>query len=277
MNPDEERSTDSDHDLDVHTVHGGVELHNAHSVELVEAEHERSGARRRTFATIAVATCLGAAGVIIGLAVVRGERVSDERATREALEREELRDGWKTLGAAATQEAERTGEQTAAAPPVQSLPVGSAQPAQTATNIVVINVPPQVAPSATNMSVVPVPTATSAWMSPVPSVGSTPTAGSADAPNVPNVSGSTIYVPVPGAAFDGNAPPTPSVPSPGRSAPVPVPGQSVGNGTIPGAAANPDLPNGVTPVSPPTTVPGGSVPASPPSPSLPIGTVPAAP
>ena len=277
MNPDEERSPDSDHDLDVHTVHGGVELHNPHSVELVEAEHERSGARRRTFASIAVATCLGAAGVIIGLAVVRGERVSDERAMREALEREELRDGWKTLGAAATQEAQRTSEQTAAASPVQSMPVGSAQPAQTATNIVVVNVPPQAAPSAINMSVAPVPTTTSIMMSPVPSVGPAPTASSADAPSVPNVSGSTIYVPVPGAVFDDNAQPPPSVPTPGRDAPVPVPGQSVGNGTIPGAAANPTLPNGVTPISPPTTVPGGSVPASPPSTSLPIGTVPAAP
>ena len=256
MTIDEHQSRDSDH---------GVELHNAHSVEIVEEAHQRSRTRRRTFATLAVATCLGMAGVIIGIAMVRGQEEGDTRATREALDREELRDGWKTLAAAATEGAQRTDTQATAASSVA--PPASAQPTQPTTNVVVVNVPAQQPSTSINMSTTPAPSST---VMSIPQPAS-PAPLQSMAPQSTYDSTTPIYVPVPAIAPNG-------------AGSLPVPDQTVGNGTIPGSPVSP-ITQGAPIVPPTTPTPNGvvnlpspsPVSPSPVSPTGPVGVVPAAP
>ena len=235
---DEERTADSDH---------GFELHNAHSIEIVEEAHSRSLAQRRTFATLAVAVCLGGAGIIIGLAMVQGQRSSDERATREALEREELRDGWKALGAAATEEAQRVDVPPVAPQPAVTGATSTAAPP--ATNFVVVNVP--AAQPAAPGAVVVTPSVPSGNYSPTPPRQSL----ASDANPV------VTYVPVPAVA--------PTATGGG----LVIPDRNVGNGTIPGSAPNPALPNGGSAIAPPSVpVPSGGA-----TPLAPVGAVPVPP
>src|SRR6185369_2680653 len=84
---------------DAHTSHNhGFELPNAPQVVV-------HGDPRPWRAVAGVAVCLGLAGMIAGLIVARRQSASDEHLTSDALQREELRDGWRALGAAAASDA----------------------------------------------------------------------------------------------------------------------------------------------------------------------------
>src|SRR6187549_1731194 len=91
-------------------------------------------------AVAGVAVCLGLAGIVTGLIVARRQSASDEHLTSDALQREELRDGWRALGAAAASDARANEVQAPAA--VNSANV-VAPP-----NVVIVNVPAQSATAA---------------------------------------------------------------------------------------------------------------------------------
>src|SRR4051794_689073 len=84
---------------DTHSSHNhGFELPNAPQVVV-------RGDPRPWRAVAGVALCLGLAGMIAGLIVARRQSASDDPLTSDALQREELRDGWRALGAAAASDA----------------------------------------------------------------------------------------------------------------------------------------------------------------------------
>src|SRR3954471_4883332 len=84
---------------DTHSSHNhGFELPNAPQVVV-------RGDPRPWRAVAGVAVCLGLAGMIAGLIVARRQSASDAHLTSDALQREELREVWKALGAAAASDA----------------------------------------------------------------------------------------------------------------------------------------------------------------------------
>ncbi|HEY3254573.1 MAG TPA: hypothetical protein VGJ91_11515, partial [Polyangiaceae bacterium] len=112
---------------DAHTSH-------SHGFELPETPPSVVQGNARPWRALAgVAVCLGLVGIVTGLILVHRQSVSDEHLTSDALQREELRDGWRALGAAAAQDA-RNNE--ALASPVPSAPTPAA-------NVVIVNVPAQ--------------------------------------------------------------------------------------------------------------------------------------
>jgi len=200
-------------------------------------------------AVAGVALCLGLAGIVTGLIVAHRQSVSDEHVTSDALQREELRDGWKALGAAATRDALSNGTQPSAAPSATIAPP----------NVVIVNVPAQSAAAPPNqVTNITLPSGSSTGESrarigssaseSVPAINFSPmqgyvptqtsdTAAASDTPRT-NYLPQNVYQPAPGAA----APYTPPV----------------GNGSIPGSTPNPALPNnnglvGSTPTPGPAT------------------------
>ncbi|MEI9952397.1 MAG: hypothetical protein WDO74_26295 [Pseudomonadota bacterium] len=224
-----------------------------------------------------VAVCLGLAGLVTGLVVAHRQTVSDAHLTSDALQREDLRDGWKALGAAAAHDAQTNGVQANSAAPAPAAPP----------NVVIVNVPAQSAaaapPSVTNINLpsgsvqaAAAPTDTRSGYAPsqsLPTINYSPVTG-----YLPTQTG---YTSTPGSdpAQPGYLPQNSYGATPGGAAPP------VGNGSIPGSTSNPALannglvgsvptpgqPNGPVNGSPTPSAPVGNVPSSPGTPSLPSG------
>lgn len=248
---------------DAHTSH-------SHGFELPETPPvvARRGSQRWR-AVAGVAICLGLVGIVTGLIVAHRQSVSDAHLTSDALQREELRDGWKALGAAAAQEAEANAAQAR-----NAVPNAAAPPP----NVVIVNVPapsaaaapPNVAPS--NVTNITLPNGSSPAANGAPSenvnsgtapIQSLPAINFSPVQSYPSQAGypsppssetpPTGYLPQ--NSYGTSTPtPTPAVPTttpnPGV-APMPPP---IGNGSIPGSTPNPALPNnglvGSAPVQP---------------------------
>ena len=104
-----------------------------HVVEVPPRTGTLRAPTRRSLASISVALCLAIAGLAIAVGIVRDQRATADERTREAVQREELKDGWSTLSALAAQHS-----------PSVSAP---AAPQPTERNVVIVNVPPAVATS----------------------------------------------------------------------------------------------------------------------------------
>ncbi len=116
--------------------------HSEHVVEISNESPEVRVARRRSFATISVAVCLALAGVVTAFAFVRDQSEHAADRQRDALQREQLLDGWTTLGIAAAQ---RTSDELRAPPAgaanntaPASAPVATTAPVQ---NVIVVSNP----------------------------------------------------------------------------------------------------------------------------------------
>jgi len=231
-------------------------------------------------AVAGVALCLGLAGIVTGLVVANRQRNSDAHITSDALQREELRDGWKALGAAAAQDARANGVQpspaanTAAAPP----------------NVVIVNVPAQSAAAAppnagpSNVTNINLPSGSQLEPNGAAIEGSNPNAGYSSTQSMPPINFSPLqgYLPT-----QATPTPTSGTPQPGSSLPMvygsnpsaPAPyTPPVGNGSIPGSMPNPALPNnnGLVGSTPTPGLPNGSINGGT-TPSAPTGTVPVSP
>jgi len=268
---------------DAHTSHN-------HGFELPNPPKVITRSDPRPWRAVAgVALCLGLAGIITGVIVARRERVSDEHITSDALQREELRDGWRTLIAAAARDAQNelppsanSGTTANAASPGS----GAAAPP----NVVIVNVPPQSASAAPpNVTNITVPNGTPANSNPAAATDNT-NQGSAYTPNqsLPAINYSPVqgYLPTQGGypqTPGSNTPQSSYAPQSGYG--VLPGGASVSNGSIPGSTPNPALPNNGLVGSTPTTgapsgptnqsatpaAPVGATTPSPSTPSLPSG------
>jgi len=258
---------------DAHTSHNhGFELPNAPIVVV------RTGARRWR-AVAGVAVCLGLAGIVAGLIVARRQSVSDEHLTSDALQREELRDGWRALGAAAAQDAQ-----------ARSMPANTAATATAtaapAPNVVVVNVPAPsaaAAPPAQNVTNINLPNGSTPGTVVAPAESANAATGYAPNQSLPPVNFSPVpgYLPVqPGYTTPSSNGQTGNLPQYNygtSTGTVPSFAPPVGNGSIPGSTPNPALPNNGLVGSPPVPgLPNGPVNGSP-TPSAPIGTVPTSP
>jgi hypothetical protein len=211
--------------------------HGEHVVEIPTRGHARPP--RRSYATLAVAAFIGLSGVVIvgGLAYDQALRAKLDTARRD-----ELRDGWETLGALATEGAEANAlaahAAASAAPTPSTSPIELLPVVQSAPPTVVI-VPAQAAPA--NQST------------------------NAAQPNAAPPAAVPVPVPVSLPAVPNAASALPAFPSGTVSAsnPQSAPAASVANGT---SAASPVPP-----------IPSGGVPATNPNLPLPTGTVPPAP
>jgi hypothetical protein len=265
---------------DAHTSHNhGFELPDA---PLVVVQNEPRPWR----AVAGVALCLGLAGVVTGLVVANRQRNSDARITSDALQREELRDGWKALGAAAAQDARNNDVQAA---PAAAAPAAAATAAP---NVVIVNVPAQSAaaapPSAAPSNVTNINLPNGAVAPGTPIAGSNTNSGLAQTQSMPPINYSpllglptqagTTSAPASGTSQPQGYTPPPNVvygAPPGGTAPYTPP---VGNGSIPGSTPNPALPNnnGLVGSTPTPGQPNGSVNGGA-NPSTPIGAVPTSP
>jgi len=259
----------------------------SHGFELPQARDVVVRRELRPWRVVAgVALCLGLAGVVAGLIIARRQSLSDEHLTADALQREELRDGWRALGAAAVLDAQARDAQARAAQPAPVANPATAAPAPP--SVVIVNVPAPgaaaVPPSVTNINL-----PNGSTITPEGVGTDNANLGSGYAPN-------QGYTPNQGYMPDQSTPPLNYTPAqgywptmaypfaPGSSAPRAgsvEPG--VGNGSIPGSTPNPSLPNNGLVGSTPTPVvpsvnnsttpstPVGPAPASPGTPSLPSG------
>ena len=272
---------------DAHTSHN-------HGFELPKAPEVVVRSDPRPWRAVAgVAVCLGLAGIVTGLIVARRQSASDEHLTSDALQREELRDGWRALGVVAAHEAQQR----------ESLANRAEMPANAGTavpplpNVVVVNVPTPAASALPVVNNINAPNAAAPANSvPANSVPTSSTATPSDnwnyssgyAPNqsVPEANYSPVqgYIPVP-----SNYPTPPNAPqsntpqnSYGTTGGGVAPG--VGNGSIPGSSPNPALNGGLvgsTPTTGSTPTPGSTPstgnPNSGVTPSTPVGGTPASP
>ncbi len=224
------------------------EIVSEHGLELPSTRRAVRLERKRSHQVMGVAVCLVLTSIIVGAAVVHHQRVSDEHLVGDALQREDLRDGWKTLGAAAALEAQSADTPATA----------SAAPAA-ATNVVIVNVPGQSGVPAQ----APQPSQTEPAVTGTPRAAATGTSNTAEGtPSVTYVAPLTNY----GSSLGAGSAQIPTV----GVVPSIVPGQSVGNGTIPGSAPNPALPNNGNP-SPTPGLPNGTSQLPSGSPNLPSG------
>jgi hypothetical protein len=267
---------------DAHTSHNhGFELPNAPRV-VVHSDP------RPWRAVAGVAVCLGLAGIVTGLIVARRQSTSDQHITSDALQREELRDGWRTLIAAAARDAEN--DVTQADAPANAAATAAPASAATVPNVVIVNVPAQGAsaapPNVTNINLpngatngssgtgVPDNSNLATGYTPIqslPAINYSPVQG-----YLPNQAG----YPLPPAS---NTPQPSGSPQNGYGTPPGSVAPSVGNGSIPGSTPNPALPNNGLVGSSPTGSPNGSnsevtpgtpvgaATSSPSTPSLPSG------
>lgn len=265
---------------DAHTSHNhGFELPNAPEVVV------RSDPRPWR-AVAGVAVCLGLAGIVTGLILARRQSVSDEHITSDALQREELRDGWRALGVAAVRDAQQREDLANRA----AIPDNSSSATPAAPNLVIVNVPTPAAsaapPNVTNITVPSGAPATSSNATPSESWNYGP--GYTPNQSVPPANYSPVpgYIPVPMAyPTPPNTPQANYSPQTGYGTTAGSVAPSVGAGSIPGATPNPALTNGGLVGSTPTTgssngstnsgvtpnTPMGSTPVSPNTPSLPSG------
>jgi|GEM_PF-1370549 len=263
---------------DAHTSHHhGFELPNPPEVVV------RSDPRPWR-AVAGVAVCLGLAGIVSGLIVARRQSVSDEHVTSDALQREELRDGWRALGVVAAHDAQQREDLVnRLAIPANS---GSAAPAQP--NVVIVNVPTPAASAApANVTNITLPNGSA------PANGSVPTSSTATpsenwnfnagyAPNqsLPPANYSPVqgYVPVPvGYPTPPNTPQANAAPQSNPAATAGGVAPGVGNGSIPGSSPNPAAPNNGLVGSTPTPGSGTGSPNNGVTPSAPMGTTTATP
>jgi hypothetical protein len=210
------------------------EEYNSHGEHVVEIPIETTRfRRRRSYATLGVAAGLAFVGILIAATIAHDNSV---RAQDDAIQGEELRAGWSTLAALASDgaQAAEPAQPTNVAPvtatangPQPSVTYQQVVPAAPAT-VVVVNVPPQAAP--------------------------TP-AGTAAAPVYP------IALPVSGVPLQDSVSSQSSMN--GGAANFSLPQSN-------GAAPNQSLPNGVVSASPSIpAIPNGTVQTAPPSePSL---------
>lgn len=227
------------------------DLEHEHSVELMNEAELPGAGRRRSFAALIVAAGLAVAGVLIVLGI-RSQRVNAERRALDAVQREELRDGWQTLSAAAAQQAAvsdalgQAAQQAAAQQAAAASTNASPAPSAPAPNIVIVNVPGE-APRATS------------------SVGAPPAASNAPPPPMTSATSSvnTVVVPV-------------AVPGAGTTVSA-VPGQNLSNSSVPGPVPNPALPNAGLGGTPTPGLPNGNSNGTPATPSLPSATTPVSP
>jgi hypothetical protein len=252
---------------DAHTSHN-------HGFELPNAPKVITRSDPRPWRAVAgVALCLGLAGIVTGLIVARRQRVSDEHITSDALQREELRDGWRTLIAAAARDAQD--ELPPSANTATTANTANPSSAAAPPNVVIVNVPPQSASAPPNITNINVPNGTEANASRPASTDST-NQGSAYMPNqsLPAINYSPVqgYLPTQGGYPQAPASNTPqSSYSPQVGYGVIPGGASVSNGSIPGSTPNPALPNnGLVGSTPTTGVPNGST-SQGATPSAPVG------
>jgi hypothetical protein len=234
------------------TSDGDSDLGHEHSVELNNEAELPGAGRRRSFVALIVAAGLALAGVLIVLGV-RSQRVNAERRALDAVQREELRDGWQTLSAAAAQQAavsdalSQAAQQAAAQQAAAASANASPAPAAPAPNIVIVNVPGE-APRSTSSVGAPPPPASNAAPQPTTSASS-------------SVNTLVVPVPVTGAGSTVSA----------------VPGQNLSNSSVPGPVPNPALPNAGLGGTPTPGLPNGNSNVTPATPSLPSATTPVSP
>ena len=142
-------------------------VHGEHVVEISNESPELRGARRRSFATISVAVCLGLAGVVTAFAFVRDQSENAADRQRDALQREQLLDGWTTLGAVAAAQRATDEMHVPPAPSVaNTAPATLTPPPVPVQNVIVVaspNTAPMVQPALTNApAVAPVTMSTAA-------------------------------------------------------------------------------------------------------------------
>ena len=270
---------------DAHSSHN-------HGFELPDAPQVVTRSDPRPWRAVAgVALCLGLAGIVTGLIVARRQHASDEHITADALQREELRDGWRTLIAAAARDAQDEVRAPAPAAPAPAASAASVNTAVAPPNLVIVNVPaPSAAAVPSNVTNINVPGSSATGSNPAATDDVNLRAGYVPNQSVPAINYSPVQGYLPGqAAYP--MPPASNTPqsnyaqqngyavTPNSVAPT------VGNGSIPGSTPNPALPNnglvGSTPTTALPSVPGndsvtpsapiGATTASPSSPSLPSG------
>jgi hypothetical protein len=177
-----------------------------HIVEIPGPPRRVLNVRRRSYPVLIAAACLGLGGILVGVFVVGRQRASDEHLTSDALQREELRDGWKALGAAAAVDA-----QTARAPAAPVAPPAS---------VLIVNVPGQLGPQGPQ--------------------------GTPGAPGSPGVPGQTVVVGSPGTSYGvpvtGSVTGGPQQSPVSGVVPSGAVGQVAGTANIPGSTSNPALP-----------------------------------
>jgi hypothetical protein len=259
MTPNEARRTPSDY-----------------NVELGDEITARAPTRRRRILSgIAVAICLSVASLIIVLAALRVERENAQN-TRDSLQIEQLREGWKTLIGAAAASAERAADPASVAAPVASLTT-SADTTTTSAE----SAPPAV----TNTVIMPVPTHPTRASAPhrarpmSTGTNNSQPAHSAgrgldnplpiEVPKAVEPDATSVVVPEQGATGVGSEVQSP-VPSGSASQPIPGPPDDSVNsaptpplpsGNVPDSEPTPTPPSGTAPVTPPTQlVPGGAEP-----------------
>ncbi|MEI9937375.1 MAG: hypothetical protein WDO69_09120 [Pseudomonadota bacterium] len=225
-------------------------------------------------AVAGVAVCLGLVGIITGLIVAHRQSVNDEHLISDALQREELREGWQALGAVAAHDAQVNDVQASPAPTASAAPP----------NVVIVNVPAQgTAAAPSNVTNINLPNGSAPAANGAPT-DSNASAGYAPIQSMPAITYSPVqgYLPTPTqlgyvAPLGSDTPQTNFSPqnSYGTTTGGAVPfAPAVGNGTIPGSTPNPALPNNGLVGTP--AVPNGSAIGSLPQ-SAPVGGVPTLP
>ncbi len=167
-------------------------VHSEHVVEISNESPQVRVARRRSFARISVAICLGLAGVVTAFAFLReSENAADQR--RDALQQDQLLDGWTTLAAAAAQHASDEMRAPSAPAATSTAPSPTPTPLQ---NVIVVSNPASAAPQIAQPSSAPTaaaPTAAApATMTPI-------TATPVGVPAPPSAPNQTPLTPAPGS------------------------------------------------------------------------------
>ncbi len=241
-------------------IQGSGEEYNSHGEHVVEipTPAARRMPPRRSFGTLAVALGLTLVGAGIVGVIAHDHSV---RARTEAAQREELKDGWSTLAALATQGAQRDPNGQPNAAQVQPAAPSNGTPS----TVVVVNVPMQgaVAPAAPAQSAA----GASSGAASSPPLYANPGAGVASPAPYP---GAANQVPYQSASNQGS--PSQGVPLQYQGAPLVDYSSAAGvpNGTVPGASANPGLVGSVPAANPVPNIPNGTV-SVPSSQSLPNG------
>jgi hypothetical protein len=175
-------------------------VHGEHVVEISNESPEPRGARRRSFATISVAVCLGLAGVVTAFAFVRDQSENAADKQRDALQREQLLDGWTTLGAVAAAQRATDEMHVPPAPSVANTAPATLTPPPVPVQNVIVVASPNTAPMVQSA---PTPALTNA-----PAVAPVTMTTAALAPTAPAAGLSTpVGVPAPASAPDQTPPP----------------------------------------------------------------------
>ncbi len=182
-------------------------VHVEHVVEISNESPELRVARRRSFATISVAVCLGLAGAVTAFAFVRDQSENAADKQRDSLQREQLLDGWTTLGAVAAQRAEDEMRVPPAPTAVSTAPATATATPAPVQNVIVVGSP---ATDAVPQTIQPLPvSAPSNASAPAPVTVTTPP--SSPPPASPAGMSTPEGVPAPASAPDQ----TPLTPAPG--------------------------------------------------------------